>query len=545
MNIRLKKIMAALAAVSLMATSAIGLTDKNVANANTGSTNVIIHKYTSTDRAKVVETPHDGSVITNIAEKFGANARPVPNITYDYVKLTQEDEAKLNAVNSDGKQTKAQVSAILGAGKTWSTTPATNAQGETRVTLQNENVKYYFVENTPATLTGSKATAFMVDVPTYAADGRTLLTDIHVYPKAIPTDAPEVPRKFVTAKENFLDTQTQGQDVKWIVDQKIPVGIKDYKIFKLVDKLDERLNHKGLEHHTVTYDNGKALVKGTDYNLTYEESTRTLTLDFTKAGMAKLATAEGKLIDWTFITHINEKAEMGVNIPNKAKLVFDNNIGGNGEKETRVSEVWTGGKKFKKVNSARDGLEGAIFKLYSQQDLAVTENLSATTGTKSPKVGKHVVKWTDLMLKENEAAIVAGKFATDENGTKTSATNKPQVGSPVIMRSSADGTFEIMGLSGEQIDPLKGAVRNGLYSVEEIKAPSGYNLPVNNTWTFKITKGSHAEATAPIGINDGAGLIENKPRILPNTGGLGTTAVAAAGLMLILAGVAYRRRAQK
>lgn len=156
------------------------------------------------------------------------------------------------------------------------------------------------------------------------------------------------------------------------------------------------------------------------------------------------------------------------------------------------------------------------------------------------------VNWTEELITANQAAINAGKFATESNGeyTATSEANQPQAGQPIYLRSVDDGTFEIKGLELSEWQPLKwdaasnSMVENGAkvthdWNLKEVQAPDGYAI-LKDAEKFVIDKNSYFNE--PTEVNQTPAdpqLIQNNKLTIPQTGGMGTVLFVLVGLGLM------------
>lgn len=102
----------------------------------------------------------------------------------------------------------------------------------------------------------------------------------------------------------------------------------------------------------------------------------------------------------------------------------------------------------------------------------------------------------------------------------------------LVLESNDLGQFEIAGL------------KDGKYTLVEIKAPEGYALPSNNTFDFNIQKdGKQQEKEIDFGVkDDGEGTdnarkIVNKKVDIPQTGGMGTVLFTVVGISLMAGAV--------
>ena len=256
----------------------------------------------------------------------------------------------------------------------------------------------------------------------------------------------------------------------------------------------------------LTFNNDvKVTVGGRDYTIfvkKYDEATRSLSLDFSND--IKNLTA-GNAIVVTYSATLNENAVVGKDNLNTAHVEYSNNPGGTGTGTSEPSKTHTYdfGFDLKKIGDNDAVLSGAEFQLLGTDGTAITLISDGNDGYRPIKTG--------------------------ETGGNTNVT------------TPENGIIKFTGL------------KEGVYKLSEVKAPSGYNklaAPVKVT----IAATYNADGTL---INytvtaDGATgttvtVKNNKGTLLPSTGGMGTVIFTVAGAAIVIAGVAWtiaRRRAQ-
>lgn len=460
--------------------------------------------------------PSEG--IANIGEFFGdKDAKEIEGVYFVALK-----EGHANYDNFD-TLTKEQQKAVVDATAD-NMKGLTKANGQLALTLQSPGkYKIYEVkslstysgatEQDKAMLAEQKAVPVKLDLPDHARTENGVADAIHVYPKNT-EDKPTVD-KFVVNKD--------GQDVKeatfdkdeehtWAIPATIPTGFKDYEVFKLTDVIDARLSYKAGQKVKVTVPDKAdiTLEEGKDYTVTAptEEKGGTLVIEFTKAGIQKLAAAEGLKVRAEFVTTINDDADMSVNIPNDVTLEYGHNPDSTGKTNPgEKPRVYTGGKKFIKIDS-------------SQADKAL-------------KDAKFVVQNADgQYLVEKD-----GKYSWKEIPNAKAADLAKDTDLKVLT-SGEDGTFEIKGLKYDRPNGTK-------YKLVEVAAPANYALlddPIEFTvddTSYNATPAQGDAAAVPADPQK----VDNKPLTIPQTGGMGTMIFMVAGLALMGgAFIAMRRR---
>ena len=322
---------------------------------------------------------------------------------------------------------------------------------------------------------------------------------------AVKKQVPESYKK-VMDKNDTTGTTTDWQDsADWDIGDKVPFQLtgtvaSDYKEYKapyqLVfhDTLSEGLTFDKNSVKVYTNDSTDP-ISADQYTVTYP-ATDGHTFDVTIKNVKALDGIVTK-IRVKYEATLNEHAVIGsAGNPNKMYMDFSNNPNSTqgGEKGTTPEDkviVFTYKTIINKVDSEKHLLAGAAFKL--------------------EKVNKN---GSNTLVKE---------FTADENTT----------------------SFEFKGLD------------DGQYILTETKTPEGYNTmdPI----TFEITATHDVESNDPtltelsgnkvigeieftVSKDDGsltADVVNNKGSELPETGGMGTTVLYAAGTLMILAAAAF------
>lgn len=479
----------------------------------------------------------------------------------------------------------------------------------------NEIEYYWFVEsaynkkgNGPDAISSSIAVPFGITIPmtnvtkitigskTYDP-GTVWLKNVYTYPKNVTGNEPE-PKKTVGNEKNMSETHKVGEEQTWYLQATIPANIKDYESFTMRDVFFKGLTYKGLEEVYVGYDgiedNDKIkLTANTDYTAVQPDIDKKFTTEIPnpvkvpdtvtgeelkitvkegteqdKNGIVKIAEqyeelkkkADAKNEEVKLYakvkTVINEDAKVSGNIPNSYELKFKIK----GKDESKPKEpgdkpfVKTGGKKFKKIDGAdQKALENAIFTIKHQKDGTKPADTTAWNAVED-------LKWTQALIDANKKEIEAGKFAVkdanNEEYKATSSTVSPEVGKPIYLRSSEDGTFEIKGLeySDYTINKWDSTKKTfvadthvmNYYALKEVKAPADYAL-LDKEFEFTIDDTSYYEDATQVEPKAAdPKLVNNKKLTIPQTGGIGSLVFIAAGLAIMtFAFVSYRKSQAK
>ncbi|MGR5590272.1 SpaH/EbpB family LPXTG-anchored major pilin [Peptoniphilus grossensis] len=543
-------------------------------------TEVVVHKLKADSyNSALVPAEHNGGELSKDQLKvLGTNVEELDGVTFTVYKLKDAAQLETFYKNPNSYKTKEQVSAVEGVTEKESKVTA-NKKGVT-FTL-TEDGYYWFVESDkPETVSSSIAVPFGISIPltnvTEVVDdndakthdaGTIYLKKVHVYPKNVTGDLPKVDKDVNELKQKKANFN-EGDIVTWFITGDIPANLEQYKTYYLTDKLDAKLTYVGKPKVLYgTYANKAALeaeknkIDGTTnktgivpesyYTITQPAENAKggdLKLELTEEGRKALYAAPGEnqpahKLYFYFETKINEDAIMGQDIINDVTLKFINTPDGDKEKESTPEEkprVNTGGKKFKKViENTESPLEDAVFTIKHQKD--GTEPTDYNT--------LEDLKWTDDLIKANEEAIKAGKFATKDADkdiyTATSASNMPQKDQIIYLRSDENGEFEIKGLEYSSYTPQEWdgkklvdmtEVKN-YYALKEVKAPADYAL-IEEPQKFTIAANTYYQnPDAEQLVAADPDKIGNKKLTIPQTGGIGTVIFTVVGVGLMAGAV--------
>lgn len=292
------------------------------------------------------------------------------------------------------------------------------------------------------------------------------------------------------------------EDVVWKVSTDIPADIRTYQKYTITDVIDTRLDFE-LTDTSVVVDENLGLEKNTDYTISYDETTRTLTVDVTKSGMAKLSAipyvANNKAFNFEFVTQINATAEVDTYIPNQAVFHYTNGYDVSNDIETDIPKVKTGGIRILKVDAETERpLQGVEFTLRdcNGNEVFVTK-------------------------------VANGEYVVDADSTSsTVATN-------------TNGTILVKGLHYTENDVcVYTESGQNQYTLTETKTNNNYQLLTDPVKIVVKEGSSNVENTV---------IIKNVHQVeLPLTGGIGATIFTIIGsLFFAIAGASiifYRRK---
>lgn len=489
--------------------------DKTFAEDNTPGANdkydIVLTKVKMADltgwpkQSGVNGTEYTGQKLT-ITDYFGAGAETLEGVWFE---VHEYDESAPDHVGVMATGTKVE--------------GLTDSNGQITFTGLKAG-KYMIVEKKEKSTLASKeqlaksaAVPMEITLPVFKATGGWYKQGndaVHVYPKNT-VDKPSID-KFVNDSDKH-DTATIGEKKTFKVTSKMPEGIADYKVLTYTDTFSAGLSYAG---------NLKVQKNGVDipaasYNATVPTvgtKQATITVQF-KEDYIKTLTSNDT-ITMTYDATINEDAIMGAANKNDVKVTYGTNPNvTKEEKPTDTPELHTGGAKFKKQSKEGNALAGAIFELQDSSG--------------------QPIKWTADLIKANATAIADGKFSTDATTvTPTSATTQPTVGQPIYLLSATDGTFEIKGLAyGSANQNHDDASAMTEYQIKETKAPEGYAL-LQQVIKFKVSHDSYSATNKVVTV------VNNKVTI-PQTGGIGSALVIAAGVLVVGLGFIAKRRSAK
>lgn len=365
--------------------------------------------------------------------------------------------------------------------------------------------KYIIVEDkTKSTIAGkeelanSKAVPVVVELPVYKAEGGTFTTGadaLYVYPKNT-VDKPSIDK--VVSEDAKHDTALVGETKTFKVTSTMPEGIKDYKVLKFTDKFSAGLTYTG----KLVVKNGATDVDPSNYSTTGTDPVGTkgaaISIAFKEDYIKTLSPKD--VITITYDAVINEEAVMGAANPNDVKLTYGTNPDSTKEvKPNETPELHTGGAKFEKVDKATSAkLAGAKFVVTNEAGDKYLKQ-TAASGTTPAKN-----EWV---------------------ANKADAT---------VFTSASDGTFEVKGLP-YGVKGNDNATGETKYKLVEVEAPNGYAL-LQQPVEFTISSTTYTGA-----INQ----VNNNKVTIPQTGGIGSALVIAAGVLVVGLGFIAKRRSAK
>lgn len=464
---------------------------------------------------------------------------PLEGITFDIYyagtvdEYTQYVKANGAVVDADGKVSDTYVEYVKGLDKV-ETSVTTDILGKASYNAEQNAGVYLIIEQSHPAIE-APLDPFLVSIPTTTADGTGLTYTLNLTPKNQVKKGPEV-LKDVTEIDNDLDTFDVNAVHTWIIRGEIPSDMAIGKSYVISDTLDYRLTYKGdlvvkvgyykdADHKdSANQETNDALVEGTDYTVTVGKKTTadgevdTFKVSLTKAGMEKVAEIAGaNYADYEvrvyFNAVIDEDAQMGVLIPNKATLDYTNSVNFDFTDESDIPEVYTCGVNILKYDAKEEEtkLKGAEFKLARKATaVEIADEKIATSTLVIARNTPIEVVYVDFYDNVKLTGEKVNTITTDENG-----------------KAVIYGLEELFDEQGE----------TAAYYLVETKAPAGYNL-LSYPVEVKLNRTSHET-----GDNPETDVIEQDMTVkvansnaftLPSTGGIGTGVFTLVGAALAL-----------
>ncbi|UVJ38777.1 SpaH/EbpB family LPXTG-anchored major pilin [Arthrobacter sp. CJ23] len=466
-----RRIVASLAAIASAAMLALGAGGAHAAN-----TANIDPSQTGSLTIHKYQTPATPTNLPNNGTALTpaqlAGLTPMAGVTFTVQKVNNIDLTTNAGWTAAAALTPAQAAAQAA---TPGSTVITDAAGT--ATLGNLPLGLYLVTETGYPAGVTPASPFLVTLPmTDPVNESNWIYNVNAYPKNAVTGA----TKTVTDAPAIK----LGDNVQWTITGDIP-NVNPIDGYRIVDQLDPKLTYT---NSTVALSNGATLTLNTDYTIVFDAATNTLTVDFTASGRAILAadpTAKVLVTVNTTVNTVGQIANTAFVYSNAASFTITPGQPGGPVVTPPVITKWGDIVLHKQDSQSSAALAGATFSVYPTQ-------VDALAGTNAITIAG-VSSWT-----------------TDATGNL--------VISGLRYSNWANGAAVSPGQPGYQS-----------YWLVETKAPAGYELlaqPVETT----VTSADPSVVTVTIdNVPHNAGFQ------LPLTGGVGTWALTAGGV-LVLAG---------
>lgn len=372
---------------------------------------------------------------------------------------------------------------------------------------------YLVVETTPKE-GYDPAVPFIAFVPMTADNGAdnqgtSWNYDVHAFPKNYKD---EEPTKTVTDKDKNAGDENLVYTVTGTARQLKPNTERTQ--FRITDQIDPKLEVTGVTVKVA----GQEIQPTQDVDGKFFEGNN---VDVSLKPEVAKGLKAGDKVEVTITTKLKAEFENATDIaPNKAR-VFQNNPDGSENqtpKETPEVKTYWGGLKFKKVDSERNGLEGAEFQI-----------------TRLP--ANQTCDQIDTSKKDSWTAV------NGQQGGKAKKT----------FTSNAEGDVLVTGLHVNDFENNAEVAKDqqSRYCLIEVKAPKGKEL-LPEAIEFKLvaskTTPERVYELASVQVGANKGEVVNSDDTTPNlpmTGGMGVGILAAIGAAIVAAGAWFARRGAK
>lgn len=427
--------------------------------------------------------------------------------SFNYLSVLNNDDAELIRFADAAANYYRAHTAAFSSLKYEDTVPAnTNT-----ITISDIVPGYYLVLPKQGSTSVTRGTdAILVNVPSAQSVGLNLKSGY-----------PTVEKTVEGGKETSASI---GDTVTFTLTSAVP-EMSDYTTyyFAFIDTLSAGLDYVT---NSVAVSINNTPVDSADYTVSYNATTRVLTVEFTDLKTAPAGVAAGQSIVVTYDASLNENAVVGdPGNPNNAVVEYQNGptTTDHGVSTPTDSTVYTYDieiQKFHDSNIAANRLAGAVFSLKDSTDTIIPLVLVTAGDATNASVYR----------------VATPAEIADSNVTKVTQITTP-----------ASGLLQIRGLEA------------GTYSLEEITAPTGYNKlsapisiviapSVNNTGATPVYDYSHPTyqiGTGTASISNAIPVENNSGSILPSTGSIGTIGLTVFGIVLVIGGVMLTSKNKK
>ncbi len=379
------------------------------------------------------------------------------------------------------------------------------------------------------------------------------------------TETPSIDKKIVDTDKNAAsddgkktDTAAIGDTIEYQIDGSVP-NHEGYTYYYYV--VDDTLS-KGLtlEEDSFSVKVGDSpLTKGSDYYV-YTSTNQDGSTNFHLAFENIKAYTAGTAITIRYDAVVNEDAVIGTEPnTNTAKLIYSNNPsqsdrgdkegvpgepGGNvptGETPDLITKTYVTQIKLTKVDQDGNALNGAEFTL-TGENLTKVKFTTATQFTEDANGSYYKLKngaYTETAPTDATADLYD---STTTKYTKTTSTN-------VVEATGSAASKNVKAFVGDDGILYFTGLDQGTYTLTETTTPTGFNTinPINFTINGRISGATATEGGSITWSSDNTDLswdeadqtfkitVENiAGKLLPSTGGIGTTIFYVAGTILVL-----------
>ena len=342
-----------------------------------------------------------------------------------------------------------------------------------------------------------------------------------------------------------------GDAVPFTLTIDVPANVASLKTFKVTDTTDV----KQLKHNEdsvivkgIPADTGKTkvdFVKGTDYTLTIDDTTGTMTVDFGTIKSNNFTSVAGGKIIITYTATVQKTALVaGDGNVNTAQIVYSRTTnteideGTDGNKPYEITDkgvVYTFGLNIHKTGKGGttegENLEGVTFDLYKKVDTEKRNDdgtyhfcdktsCPATSGDNAIKLG--------LTDKKDEIWIKVDTLTTGDDG-KAAAKGLPSGTYKLVETQTVNG----YNLLSKPVDAKLNLTYTARWTTTKTYDDNGNQIKAEtNTTTY-----TRDSATVANPNDEKVEIVNRAGFTLPVTGGFGTLLFSGIGLLLVLAGI--------
>lgn len=325
------------------------------------------------------------------------------------------------------------------------------AETDGTYTFENLAFGYYLIVETKAPDGYVAGKPFLVSIPSTDnyqsnAAGTKWVYDVAVAPKSAEIS---IDKKLADSEDGSVK---EGDYVQYVIETSIPEYTEDYTNPKFIikDTMSDGLEILNDTTHPVTIKiDGIPISASLDtYAFTAENKTGTaedLSIQFQPDYIKQNL---GKAVEVTYFAKVNDKAVMGITgNSNQAVLEYHNKPGTDAQAESAEIKVYSFGIEVEKFAKPSAALEGAVFELYSNENLSAENKIGTATSDKDGKLqfsrldeGIYYLKETQspagytLLANPVKIEITASEMNQVATGTFTLKVNDKEI-------TATDGSF--------------------------------------------------------------------------------------------------------
>ncbi len=487
-----------------------------------------IHKYRDINE-------NDKNIIGNTTDGSEVNIDFTDYVPLENVKFKMY---KTNILQEPGKRAEMPSAETVSKNKsTYGITTATytittDQNGVATQTVASTNQGIYLVEEVenPAIKNENElGKPFLVSLPTTTKEGTGWNYDVHAYPKNTVVGGPDIDKEVLGANEDSGKFGVNiGDDVIWRITTDISADLyfvdedgkeSNAKKFEITDILNKALTYKSIAFKT-SIGNGTPVeldLDDDDYGVSRSADGDNTKMVFTlePSGMKKVkqaqdAKATNFMVEVT--TTVNANALVVDEVTNDAKLVYENNLGIEFEKDTKDKNP---------TDPEKPGVQTG--------STGFTKYAAGETPSK--------LKGVTFAIADSEANAKAGKYIRKDASGNIYFPGHADYNkySDYTVTTDDDGIVEFVGLKYT----ITATTDTTSYWVVETDTADGYQLLAS---PYKVEVGANTNLGNLVGS---VSIYNNKKFALPNTGGMGTVIFSVAGIALMGSALLIIKKSKK